>query len=187
MSQQKCACFQHLNLFITDFNENKSVAPRHPVTVIHIWKHFTHKKNRKDLKEQSQMANSILPNEIWCQIFLYLDEKSLRTIASICKLFFELVRGNEKLSGCIILKSVMLKDLAIKIKNSEWIWDRWPSLKTLKIPIVHSEYSDSVYEKEAHRLIQEMKFETCSNLCPKLLSLELDSVGSMFEINFQTE
>ena len=133
------------------------------------------------------MANSILPNEIWCHIFLYLDEKSLRTIASICKLFFELVRGNEKLSGCIILKSVMLKDLAIKIKNSEWIWDRWPSLKTLKIPIVHSEYSDSVYEKEAHRLIQEMKFETCSNLCPKLLSLELDSVGSMFEINFQTE
>ena len=122
------------------------------------------------------MANSILPNEIWCHIFLYLDEKSLRTIiASICKIFFELVRGNEKLSGCIILKSVMLKDLAIKIKNSEWIWERWPSLQTLKIPIVNTEYSDdyiyhksnvftSVYEKEARKLIQEMKFETCSNL-----------------------
>ena len=115
----------------------------------------------------------MLPNEIWCYIFSYLDEKSLKTIASICKLFFEIVRGNEKLSGCIILKSVMLKDLAVKIKNSEWIWERWPSLKTLKIPIVHSEYSDiyfksniftSVYEKEAHKLIQEMKFETCSNL-----------------------
>ena len=115
----------------------------------------------------------MLPNEIWCYIFSYLDEKSLKTIASICKLFFEIVRGNEKLSGCIILKSVMLNDLAMKIKNSEWIWERWPSLKTLKIPIVHSEYSDiyfksniftSVYEKEAHKLIQEMKFETCSNL-----------------------
>ena len=94
------------------------------------------------------MANSILPNEIWCHIFLYLDEKSLRTIASICKLFFELVRGNEKLSGCIILKSVPLNDLAIKIKNSEWIWERWPSLKTLKIPIVHSEY---INHKSKHR------------------------------------
>ena len=113
------------------------------------------------------MANFILPNEIWCHIFLYLDEKSLRTIASICKLFFELVRGNEKLSGCIILKSVPLNDLAIKIKNSEWIWERWPSLKTLKIPIVQSGPSmmyKNVYEKEAHKLILEMKFETCSNL-----------------------
>ena len=63
----------------------------------------------------------LLPNEIWCYIFSYLDEKSLKTIASICKLFFEIVRGNEKLSGCIILKSVPLNDLAIKIKNSEWI------------------------------------------------------------------
>ena len=120
----------------------------------------------------------MFPNEIWYHIFLHLDEKSLRTIASICKLFFELVRGNEKLSGCIILKSVMLNDLAMKIKNSEWIWERWPSLKTLKIPMEHSEYLDayksniytsaslctSVYEKEAHKLIQEMKFETCSNL-----------------------
>ena len=119
------------------------------------------------------MAKFTFPNEIWYHIFSYLDEKSLRTIASVCKLFFELVRGNEKLSGCIILRSVFLKDLATKIKNSEWIWERWPSLKTLKIPIVHSEYSDiyfksniftSVYEKEAHKLIQEMKFETCSNL-----------------------
>ena len=82
----------------------------------------------------------MLPSEIWCHILSYLDEKSLRTIASTCKLFFELVRGNEKLSGCIILKSVTLKDLATNIKNSEWIWDRWPSLKTLKIPL-QFEYS----------------------------------------------
>ena len=81
------------------------------------------------------MAKFMLPNEIWCHIFSYLDEKSLRTIPSTCNLFLELVRGDEKLSGSIILKSVTLKDLATKIKNSEWIWDRWPSLKTLKIPI----------------------------------------------------
>ena len=86
------------------------------------------------------MAKFMLPSEIWCHILSYLDEKSLRTIASTCKLFFELVRGNEKLSGCIILKSVTLKDLATNIKNSEWIWDRWPSLKTLKIPL-QFEYS----------------------------------------------
>ena len=112
------------------------------------------------------MAKFTFPNEIWYHIFSYLDEKSLRTIASICKLFFELVRGNEKISGCIILRSVFLKDLATKIKKSEWIWDRWPSLKTLKIPIHldHPLYHDDTDEKEAHNLIRKMKFETCPSL-----------------------
>ena len=112
------------------------------------------------------MAKFMLPIEIWCRIFSYLDEKSLRTIASSCKLFFELVRGNKKLSGCIILKSVVLKDLATKIKSSEWIWDRWPSLKTLKIPI-HFEHLtdiDESTEQEVFDLIRNMKFETCSSL-----------------------
>ena len=120
------------------------------------------------------MAKFMFPNEIWYHIFSYLDEKSLRTIASICKLFFELVRGNEKLSGCIILRSVTLKDLATKIKNSEWIWDRWPFLKTLKIPIhlkpldLYHLYLYHIYddtsEKEAHNLIRKMKFEMCPTL-----------------------
>ena len=119
------------------------------------------------------MAKFMLPIEIWHHIFSYLDEKSLRTVASSCKLFFELVRGNEKLSGCIILKSVVLKDLATKIKSSEWIWDRWPSLKTLKIPIhfekipTHFEYLtgiDQSTEKEVFDLIRGMKFETSSSL-----------------------
>ena len=112
------------------------------------------------------MAQFMLPNEIWYHIFLYLDEKSLRNITSTCKLFFELIRGSEKLSGCIILKSVTLKDLATNIKNSEWIWDRWPSLKTLKIPLQY-EYWDSTdrsTEREIFDLIRDMKFETCSTL-----------------------
>lgn len=108
----------------------------------------------------------MLPSEIWCHIFCYLDEKFLQTIASTCKLFFELVRGSEKLSGCIILKSVRLKDLAIKIKNYEWIWDRWPSLKTLKIPL-QFEYltgTDRSTERDIFDLIRDIKFETCSTL-----------------------
>ena len=122
------------------------------------------------LEKQRQMAKFMLANEIWCHIFSYLDEKSLRTIASTCNFFLELVRGNEKLSGCIVLKSVRLKDLATKIKNSEWIWDRWPSLKTLKIPIQFEDLTgligstDQLTETELFDLIRDMKFETCPTL-----------------------
>lgn len=116
------------------------------------------------------MAKFMLPNEIWCHIFSYLDEKSLRTIASTCNSFLEVVRGNEKLSGCIILKSIRLKEMATKIKNFEWIWERWSSLKTLKVPIQFeyltglTEGIDQSTEREVFDLIRDMNFETCSTL-----------------------
>ena len=76
-----------------------------------------------------------LPVEIWCQIFSYLDQSSIRNVSAACTLFFGIVRGDEKLSGHVILKQINLRQLLTKIKSAEWTWERWPCLKTLEIPI----------------------------------------------------
>ena len=77
----------------------------------------------------------LLPVEIWYQIFSYLDKTSIRSVSATCTLFFEIVRGDEKFSGHVILKQIDLGQLLIKIKSSEWTRERWPCLKTLEIPI----------------------------------------------------
>ena len=77
----------------------------------------------------------LLPVEIWCQIFPYMDEASIRNASAACRLFFEIVRCSEKNSGHVILKQIDLSQIVIKIKSEEWTWQRWPCLKTLEIPI----------------------------------------------------
>ena len=98
----------------------------------------------------------LLPVEIWCQIFSYLDKTSIRSVSATCTLFFGIVRGEEKFSGHVILKQIDLGQLLMKIKSSEWTRERWPCLKTLEIPIqlkypknnseLHSEF-DTIFDK----------------------------------------
>ena len=77
----------------------------------------------------------ILPFEIWCQIFSCLDQTSIRNVSATCNRFFGIVRGDEKLSGHIILTKIDLRQLVKKIESEEWTWDRWSCLKILEIPI----------------------------------------------------
>ena len=72
-----------------------------------------------------------LPNEVWCILFSYLDKKSLRNSTATCKHWFELIRNDSNLSGQVCLPNDGLLDLKRKIKDSQWIWTRWPVLKTL--------------------------------------------------------
>ena len=75
-----------------------------------------------------------LPTEILCKIFSYInDDKSIRSATATCRQWEEIIRGNEKLSGNVSLKSLWVKDFRMKIENSEWIWERWPSLKALQL------------------------------------------------------
>ena len=81
------------------------------------------------------MAESLLfPVEIWCQILSYLDENSLRNLSATNKLFYGIIRNDEKYSGHIILKQINLRQFLTKVENGEWNWKRWPCLKTLEIP-----------------------------------------------------
>ena len=76
-----------------------------------------------------------LPVEIWCQIFSYLGQTSIGNVSATCNRFFGIVRGDEKLSGHIVLTKIDLRQLVRKIESGEWTWDRWSCLKILEIPI----------------------------------------------------
>ena len=85
--------------------------------------------------EASKVFECTLPNETWCDIFSYLDKKSLKNVTTTCKLWFRIIRSNEKFSGCIKMKFTDLKDMAAKITDSEWLKERWPSIKVLKVSL----------------------------------------------------
>ena len=76
----------------------------------------------------------LLPTEIWCEIFSHFAGKSRKSVAATCNHFFSILRGNEKTSGLLILKFITLKSLSEKIESKEWNWERWPCLKSLRIP-----------------------------------------------------
>ena len=85
----------------------------------------------KVIRIEFNMEN--LPNEIWCNVFLRLDEKSVRSATLACKNWFGLIRSDPNISGHICLKDHSLKEFLTKIEKSEWIWERWPALKTLEL------------------------------------------------------
>ena len=85
--------------------------------------------------EASKVFECNLPNEIWCDIFSYLDKKSLKNVTTTCKLWFGIIRGNDKFSRHINMKFTDLKDMATKITDSEWLRERWPSMKVLEVSL----------------------------------------------------
>ena len=74
----------------------------------------------------------VLPREILCIIFSYLDKQSVENAKGTCKLWFELIRNDKSLSGDICLEKLDLQELSQKILIGEWNWARWPALKTIK-------------------------------------------------------
>ena len=85
----------------------------------------------KVIRIEFNMEN--LPNEIWCNVFSRLDEKSVRRATLTCKSWFGLIRNDPNCSRHICLKDHSLKEFLTKIEKSEWIWERWPALKTLEL------------------------------------------------------
>ena len=47
----------------------------------------------------------LLPNEILCHIFMYLDDHYLRNASATCCRFFDLIRGTGKLSGKNVIQT----------------------------------------------------------------------------------
>jgi len=67
---------------------------------------------------------------------------------------------DSKLSNHIILQNIDLENLQTKIEGSEWIWERWPVLKT--IVLEHIDYLKS--PEEAINLVKKINFEECLTL-----------------------
>ena len=85
--------------------------------------------------EASKLFECKLPNEIWCEVFSYLDKKSLNNVTSTCKLLFGIIRGNEKFSGHVKMKFTDLKNLSKNVTDSEWLRGRWPSMRVLEVSL----------------------------------------------------
>ena len=111
-------------------------------------------------KTSIHMEMNRLPKEVLCIIFSCLDEKSIRSASETCKLWFELIRSDLKLSSRICLVNDGLKEFQTKLEKSEWIWERWPALKNLELQSFPY-YSD---ELEAMRLVKSINFKRCVTL-----------------------
>ena len=107
---------------------------------------------------------SILPREILCIIFSYLDKKSRLSASEICKLWFELIRNDTNLSSHVFLKCDGLKELQTKIENSEWIWSRWPVLKVLELGPLSANIDKPKSLQEASDLVKSINFKDSSAL-----------------------
>ena len=77
-------------------------------------------------RKRRKLDNLVLPQEVWCIIFSYLPKESRKNATSTCKLWFEIIRGDSRLSGNVSIPW-------IELQNSTFDWDNWPSLKTLAI------------------------------------------------------
>ena len=88
-------------------------------------------KKMESILEASKVFDCNLPNEIWCEIFSYLD--SLKNVTATCKLWFGIIRGHEKFSGHVKMKFTDLKDLSKTVTDSEWLRERWPSMRVLEV------------------------------------------------------
>ena len=87
------------------------------------------------MESNLEVFESNLPSEVWCEIFSYLDKKFLKKVSSTCKLWFGIMRGNERFSGHIKMKFTNLEDMSTKITDSEWLRERWPAIKVLKVSL----------------------------------------------------
>jgi len=99
----------------------------------------------------------ILPNETWSQIFSSLGLSSKKSASLTCKRWFEIIRRDRGLSSHLCL-TLSAKELLNSIKNSDWLWNNWPSLKTLKL-------SGKQFGPKADPSLKEINFK---KQCPSL-------------------
>ena len=71
-----------------------------------------------------------LPNEIWCKIFSYLPFEPKKNATATCKLWFRLIREDQKLSEYILIS---WHNMEKAIDKLQWNWNNWPVLKTLEL------------------------------------------------------
>ena len=116
------------------------------------------KKIMESKLEASKGLECNLPNEIWCEIFSYLDKKSLNNVTNTCKLWFRMIRDNEKFSGYVKMKFSNLEDMSTKITDSKWLRERWQSMRVLEVSL-GNQCLIAHYEKLFPEMTKIMKLE----------------------------
>ena len=120
----------------------------------------------------------ILPREVLCTIFSYLDKQSVQNATATCKLWFELIRNDKSLSGDICLEKLDLQQLSQKILIGEWNWERWPVLKTLKFGELSATHIQPTISKNvASYLSKLVNFKECHTLEKVVFSVSCTLTG----------
>ena len=117
---------------------------------------------------------NILPKEVWCILFSFLDEKSIRLASATCKLWFELIRSDFKISSHIYLVNDGLNEFQTKLERSEWMWERWPVLKTLEFGSLSKNQDKPICTLYAMDLVKSINFKQCETLEKVMFSTNFD-------------
>ena len=104
----------------------------------------------------------ILPREILCIIFSYMDKKSVQSATATCKLWFELIRNDSNLSSHVCFKVIKIQDFEKRIQDLDASVVRWPALKTIKF------CGNYPYFSVMEKLVQHTTKLAKSNDCPPL-------------------
>ena len=102
------------------------------------------------------MAWFYLPNEIWCEIFSYLTLAPKKNATATCKLWWSLIRENQKLSGYILISWSNMEEA---LEKFQWNWNNWPALKTLELKKL--ELSENS-RKTIKNVIEKLSMKDCS-------------------------
>ena len=151
--------------------------------------------SKKIKVDKDSLTNSIsvevLPREILCIIFSYLDKKSVQSATATCKLWFELIRNDSNLSSHVCFKAIKLQEFDKRIQDLEISAARWPVLKTIKF-CGHYPYF-SVVEKLVKHTPKLVNSEDCPPLEKIIVSVSyclerffphLPFVGTIEEFTF---
>ena len=126
------------------------------------------------------MSVEVLPREILCIIFLYLDKKSVKSATATCSFWFELIRNDSNLSSYVCLKVIKLQEFDKKIQDLEVLVARRPVLKTIEF-CGHYPYF-SVVEKIVQNTTKLVKSKDCPHLEKIIVNVSycLEDVFSFF-------
>ena len=116
------------------------------------------------------MADFNLPNEIWCMIFSYLPLESKKNATLTCKLWFKLIREDQKLSGYILISWYNMEKALDKF---QWNWNNWPALKILELNKLERVKNS---RKFIQNVIEKLSLKDCT---PRLEVVLFDMDGWM--------
>ena len=118
-----------------------------------------------ETKNQTEMVDFNLPNEIWCMIFSYLPFKSRKNATATCKLWFRVIREAQKFSGYILIS---WHNMEKAIDKLQWDWNNWPAVKTLELkshPLTI--LGDS--RETIHKAIEKISLKDCPTSLEEVL------------------
>ena len=115
----------------------------------------------------NSISIGIIPKEVLCIIFCYLDRKAVKNVTATCKLWFEIIRGDSKRSSHVCLSCMSLHELDTRIADLNFTLPRWPVLKTVEFRGYYYSYL-SVGISVLNKILKFSRRIANSEECPSL-------------------